>query len=228
VIRAVIFDLFGTLVANYGREHYLEVVENMGRAVDASPEAFRDLWRKHYVDRLTGVHTTESDNIRWVCDQLEICPDDAQVARSNEIYLEFARPFLMSARESAENVLHELQNAGIKTGLISDCGPWVPNNWASSPFAGLIDFPVYSSRSGMKKPAMSLYEEAAAGLSAQPEECLYVADGNGEELPAAKAFGMEAVKITPWNSLGATPDAEFKAWDGTTIDSLTGLLSIVS
>jgi len=85
VIQAVIFDLFGTLVANYRREHYLEVIENMGRAVDASPEAFRDLWREHYVDRLTGVHTTESDNIRWVCDQLEICPDDAQVTRSNEI-----------------------------------------------------------------------------------------------------------------------------------------------
>jgi len=41
----------------------------------------------------------------------------------------------MSARESAENVLRELQTAGIKTGLISDCGPWVSNNWARSPFA---------------------------------------------------------------------------------------------
>jgi len=152
VIRAVIFDLFGTLIANYGREHYLEVIENMGRAVDAPPDAFRDLRRKHYVDRLTGVHKTESDNISWVCDQLGVHPNDAQVAASNEIYLEFARPFLMNARDSSKDVLREIQTAAIKTGLISDCGPWVPDNWASSPFAGLIDFPVYSSRCGAKKP----------------------------------------------------------------------------
>ena len=133
----------------------------------------------------------------------------------------------MNARESAKDVLRELQTAGIKTGLISDCGPWVPNNWGNSPFADLIDFPVYSSFAGAKKPAISLYENATFGLGVQPEECLYVADGNGDELPAAESQGMRAVKITPWNAPGATPDAHFTEWSGTTIDNLNELLPIV-
>jgi len=78
-----------------------------------------------------------------------------------------------------------------------------------------------------QKARKSLYEEAAAGLGVQPEDCLYVADGNGEELPAAKTIGMGAVKITPWNAPGATPDARFTQWTGTAIDNLIEPLPIV-
>ena len=62
--RAVIFDLFGTLIANYDRNHYLDVIDNMATAAGADPAEFRTLWREHYVDRLTGVHPTESANIK--------------------------------------------------------------------------------------------------------------------------------------------------------------------
>ena len=100
-VQAVIFDLFGTLIANYDRLHYYEVIEKMGEAAGADPIEFRKLWRDCYVERLTGVFATESENIEWVCDQLRVVTDSARVDQSNQVYREFALPFLMAPRESA-------------------------------------------------------------------------------------------------------------------------------
>jgi len=226
---AVIFDLFGTLIANYDRSHYFTVIERMGDAAGADPIEFRKLWRECYVERLTGVFADESENIRWVCDQLSVTTDAARIERSNQVYREFALPFLMSPRESVLETLSALKKRGIKTGLLSDCGPWVPGTWQESPFANLIDFPVYSSTSGMKKPAATLYQKAADGLSTKPNECMYVADGNGEELVVARQLGMRAVKIEPWNEPGSTPDADYSnQWDGETVDDLSELLEMLN
>jgi putative hydrolase of the HAD superfamily len=227
--RAVIFDLFGTLIANYDRNHYLEVITNMGAAVGADPAEFRTLWRKHYVDRLTGVHATESANIQWVCDKLQVEADNRRIEQANQIYLDFAKPFLMAPRNGAAETLSKLRERGIKTGLLSDCEPWVPHNWSTSPFADLIDFPVYSSKSGMKKPNETLYQNAARGLGVQPSECTYVADGNGDELVVADQLGMRAVRITPWNAPGSTPDADFSnQWNGESIDDLSELIELLA
>jgi putative hydrolase of the HAD superfamily len=227
-VQAVIFDLFGTLIANYDRLHYYEVIEKMGEAAGADPIEFRKLWRDCYVERLTGVFATESENIEWVCDQLRVVTDSARVDQSNQVYREFALPFLMAPRESAIEMLTALKDRGIKTGLLSDCGPWVPKNWADSPFADLIDFPVYSSMSGLKKPNETLYQNAAQGLGVTTSECMYVADGNGEELPVARQLGMRAVKIEPWNEPGSAPDADYSnQWDGESVGALSELLEML-
>lgn len=227
-IGAVIFDLFGTLIANYDRQHYLVVIEDMGIAVGADPAEFRSLWREFYVDRLTGVYPSESHNICWVCEQLKIDASNAQVDRSTQIYMDFAMPFLNVPRDSAIELLTGLKERGIKTGLLSDCGPWVPANWANSQFANLIDFPVYSSASGMKKPNVDLYRLAAKGLETSPENCMYVADGNGEELVVANQLGMRAVRITPWNEPGSAPDADYSnRWNGESVDDLSELLGML-
>lgn len=227
-IKAVVFDLFGTLIANYDRDHYIAVSETMGAAVSADPVEFRTVWRKHYVERLTGVFKTESENIRWVCEQLGLSPNDEQVENANRIYLEFAMPFLMHPRESAIDLLKSLAARNIRTGLLSDCGPWVPKHWEDSPFSGLIDYPVYSSRSGTKKPDEDLYRNATNGLGVQPEEAMYVADGNGEELVAARKLGMRAVRITPWNSAGSEPDADFsRSWEHESVDALDEILNLL-
>ncbi|MDG0867811.1 HAD hydrolase-like protein [Candidatus Lucifugimonas marina] len=225
---AVVFDLFGTLIANYDRLHYYEVIERMGEAAGADPIEFRKRWYECYVERLTGVFATESENIQWVCDQLGVAPEPASIERSNQVYREFALPFLMTPRTSSVEMLTALKSRGIKTGLLSDCGPWVPANWADSPFADLIDFPVYSSMSGMKKPNATLYQNAARGLGVNPSECMYVADGNGEELVVARQLGMRAVKIEPWNEPGSAPDADYSnQWDGESVDALSELIEMI-
>ena len=227
-ISAVIFDLFGTLIANYDRDHYYGVIERMGDAAGADPIEFRSLWRKHYVERLTGVFTDESENILWVCEQLRLKADTKRIELANQVYLDFATPFLMAPRNSAVETLTGLKDQGLRTGLLSDCGPWVPKTWSSSPFTSLIDFPVYSSASGMKKPNPTLYRNAAHGLGAKLGDCMYVADGNGEELVIARQLGMRSVKIAPWNEPGSTPDADFSNhWDGEKIDDLSELLEML-
>ena len=228
-IKAVVFDLFGTLIANYDRDHYIAVSETMGKAVGVDPVEFRTIWRKHYVERLTGVFKTESENISWVCEQLGHTPNAEQIGNANLIYLELAMPFLMTPLESAIDLLKSLAARNIRTGLLSDCGPWVSNHWEDSPFAGLIDNRVYSSSSGTKKPDEVLYQDATNGLGVRPEETMYVADGNGEELVVARKLGMRAVRITPWNAPGSAPDADFShSWEHDSVDALDEILDLLS
>ena len=227
-IRAVIFDLFGTLITNYDRKEYLSVIEQMGEAVGADPVEFRTLWRKHYVERLTGVFKTESDNIRWVCDQLGVAPSAPQVEDSNRTYLEYALPNLETPRDGAGNVLTELKDRGIQTGLLSDCGPWVPKHWGRFPVSELIDFPVYSCSAGIKKPDPEVYRTVLDGLAVEAQQAMYVADGNGQELVVAGQLGMRAVRITPWNAPGPTPDADYSTdWHGESIGTLGDVLTLL-
>lgn len=227
-IQAVIFDLFGTLIANYDRNHYQRVAGNMGEAVGADPGRFTEIWRGCYVERGTGVFDTEADNVRWVCDQMGVSATPQQVEDSGNVYLEYALPYLNSPRDGAIETLTELKNRGIKTGLLSDCGPWVPRNWADSPFASLVDYPVYSSTAGIKKPDIRVYELALRGLGVEAAHAMYVADGNGTELNAADQLGMRAVRIAPWNSPGSTPDADYSTpWEGESVDDLVNLLQML-
>lgn len=172
----------------------------MAAAAGAEATEFRTLWRAQYVDRLTGVHATESANVQWVYDNLDVAIDDHGIEQSNQIYLDFAKPFLMTLGDSGVETLTNLKERGLKTGLLSDYGPWVPHNWRTSPFADLIDLPVYSSKSGMKNPNQKLYQNAARCMEVQPSQCAYVADGNGEELVVAARLEMRAIRITPRNA----------------------------
>ena len=92
----------------------------------------------------------------------------------------------------------------------------------------MIGAPVYSSNAGVKKPNASFYKIVLQELDEEPENCIYVADGNGRELEVAENLGMRAIRIEPWNSPDSTPDADFSIpWHGEKIDDLSELLNLL-
>jgi putative hydrolase of the HAD superfamily len=167
--RAVVFDLFGTLIDDSPPAAYARFLEETARRLDADPERFRALWEAHDVARYTG---PIEDCFEAICRKLGV-PDfrDALAFR-----LEHLRRILVP-RPDAETTLHSLRERGLRLGMISNASGEVSGLWAETPLAPLFDAVLFSADERLMKPDPRLYRRMAARLGVAPEECLFVGDG---------------------------------------------------
>ena len=96
----------------------------------------------------------------------------------------------------------------------------MPGLWAASPLAPLVDGAVFSAVEGMQKPDRRMYELACERLAVAPGRCLYVGDGNSDELNGAVSAGMRAVQLRPG-------DTDAPPWEGTQIAALGAAVELV-
>ena len=67
--KAIIFDLFGTLVDNYSVQGYNRLITDMASALELPFEDFSKLWRDTTYERGTGIFKTTEESIRYVCNK---------------------------------------------------------------------------------------------------------------------------------------------------------------
>lgn len=223
--RAVIFDLFGTLVEEPPFAEYEKLLPQMASILGVSAEGFTRLWWETHGARHTGAFATIEANIEHVCQALGATPSKASIQHAAETRAEFAcRPLRL--QEGALETLRQLRADSRKIGLVSNCGPEVPPLWPQTPLAPLIDATVFSCAVGFKKPDPRIYHTACERLAVGPEQCVYVGDGDSRELTGASAVGMYAVLIRSEGSDEASHHFDPDDWDGTAISSLPELLSL--
>ncbi len=195
--KAVIFDLFGTLVGDIVGPPAMDVRVRMAATLSIPVNDFIQMWAKSYYGRNTGAFRSVEDNIIHICEELGTRPKDKDTKIAAQIRQDLARKIMMKPRKGALKTLLGLKDMGIKTGLISNCDPDAPIIWPDTPFKPLFDAAVFSSSSGCKKPEYHIYKKAIDQLSVAPENCLYVGNGQGSELRGAYEAGVHPVLITP-------------------------------
>ena len=67
-IRAVIFDLFGTLVPEVPRDDFYGSVDHMARVLGADPRKFRDAWNATAFARQTAGYASMEENLLSMCE----------------------------------------------------------------------------------------------------------------------------------------------------------------
>jgi putative hydrolase of the HAD superfamily len=227
-IRAVIFDLYGTLVPEFPHEDFYASIDHMATVLGAEPERFREAWNETVVERQTGVYATMDENVLAICEAIGLgAPAAAAVTealkRRAEMYATWFRP-----RDGAVETLTELRARGFPLALISMCAPDTPPMWETSAFAGLVDVEVFSSVVGLRKPDPAIYRYACDALGVEPQECLYCGDGAYRELTGATEFGMTAVEIRdPAVDMTTLLHLEGEDWTGARIGDLRELLAMV-
>jgi putative hydrolase of the HAD superfamily len=110
-------------------------------------------------------------------------------------------------------LLEALRARGLKLGLVSnafDPGWLLHRDLEQMGIAQRIDFAVFSSEVGKRKPHPEIFERALAALGAAPEESLFVGDRLFEDVRGAGDLGMTTVQAL-WfradeNPDGAEPD----------------------
>jgi len=221
---AVIFDLIGTLARNFSAREFERLLHEMAAAVCAPAADFARRWVASFDERNKGLWPTLEANIEQVCRAMGVKSDPARLAQAARLMLDF-RGRTLIPRPDAVETLNRLKALGCKTGLISDCSPEVPIVWRETPLAALIDAPIFSCLVGLKKPDPRIYHLACERLGVDPQDCLYVGDGDSHELTGADRVGMHAVMMRAPHDDPYRHDPE--DWQGPCISALKDVLTLV-
>jgi putative hydrolase of the HAD superfamily len=192
MIRAVIFDMYETLVTQYAGPLYYgaQIAEDLGLA----PEAFLPGWRATEPDRATGKKTFEE-----VIAQLM----SAHGIQSPEKYSRVVEKRMAVQQECFRRMhpqilpmLSELRARGIRIGLITNCFSEEAKLIRESQLFPYFDAPCLSYEEGVRKPDPAIYHRCLERLGIPAENCMYVGDGGSRELETAAELGMLPVQAT--------------------------------
>ena len=224
--KAVIFDLFGTLIKNFPWDVSNSLLRRMALELLAPPDDFTALWHAAFDKRMKGVLKNYQACIRHICQQLGAQVQDDRIDLAASTRFELNKQEVTAPREGAIEVLSYLKANGCKTGLLSNCSTETTLVWENSPLAPLIDVAVFSCLVGLMKPDPRIYQTAVKRLAVKPEECMYIADGMEQELLGASKLGMRAVLIRVPGEDDYDPYRE--EWGGPVISSLKEVLTLVN
>ena len=201
MIKAVIFDMFETLVTLFtGKTYFSEdIAEDLGISLDD----FRREWHVTEKDRSTGKYTI-GEGLAIALKQLGVYSED-KVKLAAEHRKQALTDTFTAIPEETVNLLRDLRKAGKKTGLITNTFSDERDFIRESELYPLFDAALISYEQGICKPAPELFRRMTELLGVEPGECLYVGDGGSRELFAAREAGMKAVQCTWFHDLAFEP-----------------------
>lgn len=225
-LRAVIFDLFGTLVDDFVAAT-APMNADLAAALNVSLEQFKLHWGQASGLRILGEFQTVEASIEPVCRLIGVAPTAEQMAKAVEIRLRYIRQAL-APRPNAITTLAQLKRDGYKIGLLSNCSIEIPILWQETEFADLIESPVFSARVRLRKPDPRIYHLTCERLGVRPDSSLYVADGENHELAAAAEVGLHAVLL---RNSSRDNDRELlreaREWQGDVVEALPEVVNLV-
>ena len=200
MIKAVIFDMYETLITHYKSPLYFGA--HMAKDAEIPEEKFFPLWRGLDYDRTIGKLTLE--------ELLE------RILRENDCYSETLLNKLVAKRVAAKEecfkylhteivpMLRQLKERGLLVGLISNCYAEEAKVIRESELFPFFDRAYFSCEQGVAKPDAEIFERCMRDLDVKPEECLYIGDGGSRELETTTALGMKAVQAVWYLQEGST------------------------
>lgn len=225
--KAIIFDLFGTLVDNFSKKKYDKVLALMAETLSAPYEAFRHASDLSFSDRCIGKFRSIEENIAVCCAQMGLSPGDCKINTAAQYRYDFT---MRTLKPKAEVLLtlQNLKNDGYKIGLITNCGPDVPLLWHTSPLSEHIDLPLFSCTEKIQKPAIEIYKRAHEQLRLPSNVCVYVGDGSSQEMTGAKKIGFLPVlkRVDLEDVYDARPD--IIGWRGLSITEIEELPELLA
>ena len=226
--KAVVFDLFGTLVRTFSSREHDVVLDRMARVLGVESATFARIFDNDMRGaREMGEYATIEENIEVACNQIGVKPKPEDIQQAAVYRYEFMKKALLP-REDAIETLNRIKAKGLAVGLISDCSPEVPVIWDETPFAKLIDVAVFSCEVGIKKPSRKIYRMLCERLGVDGQESLYVGDGDSSELEGALGLGMEPVLIRVKGEEEQDRDRPLvEEWEGKRISALREVLKYV-
>lgn len=185
-IKAVIFDLDGTLLDNnsFHLKSWIMYLEKMGRIIS----------KEEYNAHING--RTNRDVIEYIYGKKMSDEDILKYSLEKEaLYREIYRPFIKPVDGLIE-FLEFLENKKIPTAIAtSGIQPNIDFMFENVPIKKYFQCVVNSSHIKKGKPDPEIYLKVASIIKAEPENCLVFEDAV-VGIKAAKAAGMKVIAIT--------------------------------
>ncbi len=189
-MKAVIFDMFETLVTHYNSPLYFgnEIAEDL----PIEKSKFLEEWNRYEDDRTLGKIGLEEVLYKILLknnvDRTELI--ELVVKKRKEAK---KKCFDNISNEILE-MLKTLKKENIKVGLISNCFSEEVDVIKQSELYEYFDVVCLSYELGLKKPDPRIFKKCIRELHVHESECLYVGDGGSDELAAASSVGMKTMQ----------------------------------
>jgi len=208
MIRAVVFDLWETLITNshqVSRAHADFRLQRMSRILDTTPdsinEAYRYIWtrcQELYWSNDKDIPTRTQ--IAHFLEALDREVDERTMQELEAVYANAAVEVLPSLVPGADHVLRELRSR-YALGLISNTGR-TPGSALRTVLERLnlshyFDAMVFSNEHGECKPQPSIFESIRGLLGVQFHEMVFVGDNPYVDVYGAQRSGMRGVLFVP-------------------------------
>jgi putative hydrolase of the HAD superfamily len=187
-VKAVIFDLWGTLIYNIPRTtNFHELIEMVG----VPPEILWNSWRSYTDASLRGQIRSGLERAQLTLKELALPTEKIeQIAPALAKFEQQSRASQVHFYPGVEQMLDDLKNTGYIIGLISNCSYLTPSIVDEIGIRKKIDLTILSCEVGLVKPEVEIYLQAATRLKVNASECLFVGDGGDNEMIGAKLAGF--------------------------------------
>ena len=189
--RAVLFDLYGTLI--YEEPDSVSLQRQMASLSCVDAEAFLAARSRTMEAAMRDEHASALARALAVLRLLgEDDPSRAELLAREE---ERLRRAAIRLYPSALEVLSALRAMGLGIGAVSNGTSLWRTFLEQLGLEPYFDAVAISCERGICKPEVELFLWVTERLEVDPEECIYVGDGDGGEMEAARDLGMRAVLI---------------------------------
>ena len=189
--KAVIFDLFETLITEWGHKKYTK--NELCADLNVSREDFDIYWDENASAQYLGTITFQ-ETLQYVCEKCGQNITPAQIETITAKRIQTKSDCFNYILPEVFDLLEQLKAMGLKTAIVSNCSSEEVEVLRDSKLCDYFDEIILSYEVHMKKPDICIYEEAARRLGVLTEECLFVGDGGSNELFGAKDAGMKPVQ----------------------------------
>ncbi|MFI5733044.1 HAD family hydrolase [Kribbella sp. NPDC051587] len=218
--RVLLSDLFSTLVPGGDAERSV-LNEVMARLLGVDTARFVREFDAAAYERFTGVYGDLETTVRVIAERAGGEPTDEQVLEATNLRRSLTRRLLFAPPSATLGTLAKLRADGWRIGLVSNITTETQLQWRDSPLAPYFDTTAFSSELGVAKPEPAIYLTACSALGVTPSDCVYVGDGNDNELPAAASLGMHAIRTLEHSN-------SHPAWPGDTINTFAELPTLLT
>ncbi|HWG89337.1 MAG TPA: HAD family hydrolase [Candidatus Thermoplasmatota archaeon] len=223
-VKAVTFDLFGTLLATRPWEEEVRLVQRIARArgLAVDPEAFLAATIQHVSARTATMRISRHLLAAGTRHALEAQghPTEHGDAFAEALHaLHAALPLFPDALPALDRV------APLPVAIISNATEEeLQQILAATGLKARVQVAVSAERAGAWKPARAPFQLALRELGVRPEEALHVGDSLSDDVGGAKAAGMRAAWVNR-NEKKREPGAPAPDGEGATLlEALAGLL----
>ena len=186
-VKIVIFDLFETLVSEFDAGH--PSTTEVAQTLQLPVEDFQREYVNHRPARYTG-QLDYAASLRYIIGKLGGKSPENTIKTLAERRQYAFTTHLRCIESDILDMLNEIATSGIRIGLISNTDGSEILDWAKSPLASFFEVTIFSHAVGMVKPDSDIYQHACKNLGVAPSDCIFIGDGNSDELRGAAQVGM--------------------------------------